>query len=160
MITQGNVAKMEFTTQDTLPLPMEAIAHVARKKVSLRWRRVLDLHFAGKTREEIMDITGYSYIRISQILNEPRMVELRQQVMKYYDQDFEALYPRVVQSIREGLVDPEPGVQTDARRDWLKAHGKFQPAVKEGGGNVNMSAEKIIFQILNQAKAERRELQG
>ena len=158
MVNKGNVAIQQFTTQDTMPVPMEQIAHVGRPKVSLKWRRVLDLHFAGKTREEIMELTGYSYIRISQILNDDRIVELRQQIMKYYDQDFEALYPRVVNSIREGLVSPEAGVQTDARRDWLKAHGKFQPLVKEGGGNINVSAEKIIFQILNQAKAERTEL--
>lgn len=158
MINQGNVAKMEFSTQDTLPIPMEQIASVGRPKVSLKWRRVLDLHFAGKTREEIMELTGYSYTRISQILNEPRIVELRQQVMKFYDQDFEALYPRVVDSIRKGLVSEEAGVQTDARRDWLKAHGKFTPEVKVGS-SVNVSAEKIIFQILNQAKQERSDLE-
>ena len=54
----------------------------------------------------------------------------------------------MVQSIRDGLRD-ECDMQTRlaASKLWLKAHGKMQPEQK---GNMNITAEDVVVQILNQ----------
>lgn len=125
--------------------------------ITPRWRYVLELHLAGKRIEEIQELTGYAPPTIYKILSDPRMIAERQQIMKYYDLDFEALYKQVIETIRVNLNEEDPKVRNDAAKIWLKAHGKFQAdAVREG--DTNISAEKIVFQILNQAREERKQL--
>lgn len=88
------------------------------------------------------------------------MVSEKQQIMKHYDSEFEALYSRVINVVRENLEHTDdPKVRNDAAKIWLKAHGKFQAdTVREG--DTNISAERVVFQILNQAKEERKQLNG
>lgn len=128
--------------------------------ISSRWRYVLELHLAGRSPAEIQEITGYSPAMMYLILADPRMVAEKQQIMRYYDSEFEALYARVINVVRENLECPDdPKVRNDAAKIWLKSHGKFQ-ADKEQSNDTNISAEKIVFQILNQAKEERKAING
>lgn len=127
---------------------------------TIRWRYVLELHMSGKTAAEIQEITGYSQPMTYRILSDPRMVAMKQEIMKHYDMEFEALYGKVIKAVRDNLSEEaDPKVKNDAAKIWLKSHGKFQAdTIREG--DTNLSAEKIVFQILNQAKEERKQLNG
>lgn len=127
--------------------------------IPVRWKVVLDLHLSGLTQEQIEEQTGYCLASIRRILNDPRVQELRQQMFRYYDLEFEALYKNVVNTVRENLQCDDPKVRNDAAKIWLKAHGKYQPT-EQRTVETNISAEKVVFQILNQAKQERRALQN
>jgi hypothetical protein len=69
--------------------------------------------------------------------------------MSYYDQEFEALFPDVIQAVREGLVSDDMSHRLDAAKTWLKAHGKFSGDAKQVQ-QINLTAEDIVFNILNQ----------
>lgn len=120
--------------------------------VSHRWRYVLELHLCGKRVHEISELSGYSVNTIYGILRDEDVISLRQQLMQQFDSEFEALYPKVIDSIRDGLNHPHPDVQKEARRDWLKAHGKYRDQPQQQ--SQVFSAEKMVVQILQQAREE------
>lgn len=122
-----------------------------------RWRYVLELHLSGRSVSEIEEITGYASPTIYKIISDPKMVAEKQQIMRYYDSEFESLYHKVIDSVRNGLDSEEVPDQLNASKIWLKAHGKMQPDVVKSS-ETNLSAEKIVFQILNQARDDRKEL--
>lgn len=123
-----------------------------RASVSHRWRYVLELHLCGKRVHEIAELSGYSVNTIYGILRDEAVLSLRQQLMQQFDSEFEALYPKVIDSIRYGLDHPHPDVQKEARRDWLKAHGKYRDQPQQA--QQTFSAEKMVVQILQQAREE------
>lgn len=125
--------------------------------IPARWRYTLELHLSGKKVSEIEEITGYAAPTIYKILADPKMASEKQQIMKYYDAEFEALYHKVIDSVRNGLDSEECTDQLNAAKIWLKAHGKMQPDVIKGN-DTNISAEKIVFQILNQSREQREQL--
>jgi len=127
--------------------------------IPYRWRYVLELHLAGRRPAEIQEITGYSQPMMYRILSDPRMIAEKQQIMKYYNSEFEALYSKVINVVRDNLECADPKVQNDAAKIWLKSHGRFQ-ADREQSNDTNISAEKIVFQILNQAKEDRQAING
>jgi hypothetical protein len=135
--------------------------------VSLRHRFVLELHLAGHLptknkpgKASIHELTDYSPAMIHRILALPDVQALRQQIMYYYDQEFEALFPDVIEAVRDGLV-VEAGTTSrlDAARLWLKAHGRSTPS-PSGGGNVNITAEDVVVQILNMANTRQEEVRS
>lgn len=127
--------------------------------LSVRHRYVIDLYLSGLPREEIEELTGYTTNTISTIVNSPQAQMHRQQIMKHYDSDFQALYSKVISTVRENLSpDAPPAVRNEAAKIWLKAHGKLEQEPTQGNG-VNFSAEKIVVQILQQAQQERAEIE-
>lgn len=157
------VAKTVTTTPPVLrPIGVRGIrprsGQGKQQSVSLRWRHALDLHLSGMPVYEIAEQLDCGPATVYKILNDPRINELRQQIMKYYDQDFEALYSRVIDTVRSNLSSEDEKVKEGAAKLWLKAHGKFQ--TKDEGTTNNFTAEQIIFQILNQAKEERDQRSG
>ena len=118
--------------------------------VSHRYRMVLDLHLSGHKVNEIQELTGYAESTIYDILSKDEVVALRQQIMNVYDKEFEMLFPQVIQSIRLGL-NPSQDLkdQLSAAKLWLKAHGKGGVKVEKGGDTYNLTAEDVVFQILN-----------
>jgi len=118
--------------------------------VSHRHRMVLDLHLSGHQVKEIQDLTGYAESTIYDILSQEEVVALRQQIMHVYDKEFEMLFPKVIQSIRMGL-EPTKDIkdQLSAAKLWLKAHGKGGVKIEKGGDTYNLTAEDVVFQILN-----------
>lgn len=115
--------------------------------VPLRWYQVLALHLAGKTPNEIMTETGYSSAMYYRILNHPSIQAVRQQLLDQTQQEFEALFNRVVTNIREQLDDPDPMVRLSAQNQWFKANGKFQP--KKDETDKNLTAEEVVAKLLN-----------
>lgn len=133
-------------------------------KVTLRHRFVLELHLAGhlpmKGSEEkpsIHELTDYSPAMIHRILASEGIVALRQQVMSYYDQEFETLFPDVIQAVREGLDATEMKDRLSAAKLWLKAHGRAAGSSSKEAGDINITAEDVVVQILNMAEGRRVE---
>lgn len=116
--------------------------------VPLRWYNVLALHLAGKKLNEIKTETGYSAPMIYRILNHKTIQAVRQQLLDHTQQEFEALFSRVVENIREQLNSKDDQVRLAAQQQWLKANGKFAP--KQAGQTISVTAEDVVFQILNQ----------
>ena len=111
----------------------------------LKWKVVLDYRLAGKKVSEIKALTGLSTPRIYHILADERTLLAKQFLLEQTQEEFSALFEKVVDAVRLNLEDPEK--QLEAASLWLKANGKF----REGGTTtVNISAEDIVMQILNQ----------
>lgn len=111
---------------------------------------VLSHHLSGKTVRQISDLTGYKLPSIYKILSDERVVQVRQQLMKVTESEFEALYAKAVQAIRAGLDDCDLDVALRAADMWFKAHGKY----KSTQTVQNITAEDVVIQILNQARSE------
>lgn len=131
---------------------MKVLEH---RPVSPRWKYVLELSLAGASPARIQELTGYSPSMMYRILADPRIVAVKQQMMRYYDDEFERLYPKVIQAVRENLDHDDPKVRNDAAKTWLKAHGKFTP--DQSSNQVNVTAEEVVFQILNQQDHARQD---
>lgn len=82
---------------------------------------------------------------VYRILNHRDTLYVRQQLMEYTQQEFEALFKKVVHAVRGGLDDPDPKIALMASQLWLKAHGKFAPERQAVG---NITAEDVVIQIL------------
>lgn len=135
---------MDALTQNQQPHMIKHTASKMYNPIPLRWRVVLDYHLAGHKKEEIALITGYSVNSVYRILNHQDVVQVRQQLMEHTQKEFEALQAKVVDSIRDDLDSADPARISDARKDWLRAHGK----VKENKSN-EFTAENMVVQMLN-----------
>ena len=120
--------------------------------VPLRWYNVLALHLAGKKAIEIKQETGYSIAMIHRILNHKIVQAIRQQLMDSTQQEFEALFDKIVDNIRDQLGSSDPAVKLAAQQQWLKANGKF------GNGKkaviTNITAENVVQNILEGGDGE------
>jgi hypothetical protein len=76
---------------------------------------------------------------------------VRQQLLEHTQTEFEALYPKVVDSLRKDLLSEQPDRENRARDQWLRAAGKYSQ--DHTTPQINVTAEDVVFQILNQ-KAE------
>jgi hypothetical protein len=119
-----------------------------KSPVSHRYQYVLALHLSGKKATEIMALTKYSSATVYKILSDPAVIAMRQQLLNHTAKEFEALFPKVVDGIRACLDSGDPKTVLDAADKWLKAHGKYQ---KSEGTQINITAEDIVMNILNQA---------
>lgn len=113
-----------------------------------RWYQVLSMHLAGKKVKEIKESTGYSESTIYNILDNEEVNTVRQQLLAYYDKEFEALYPGVIEAIRQGLQNPEK--MLEAASLWGRMSGKGKE--KDSGKQMSISAENVAIMILQQAK--------
>jgi hypothetical protein len=75
-------------------------------------------------------------------------VAVRQQLMKVTQDEFEALYQKVVDNIRTQLDHPDPQIQLAAQQQFFKATGKYTPKVQEG--QAQLSAEELVGKLLAQ----------
>lgn len=140
---------MESLLQSTTPDRYQMMRKLTRKEtdpVSHRWQYVLALHLAGKKVSEIEQLTGYKPPTIYRILSEPNTVALRQQLLNHVSKEFEALFPQVVDTIRDALRSPDLKIALEGADKWLKAHGKY---AKSEGTTVQLTAEDIVVNILN-----------
>ena len=142
---------MESLLQSSTPDRYQMRRHLTRKEtdpVSHRHQFVLALHLSGLKVDEIEKVTRYRPATIYHILSEPNVIALRQQLLHHTSKEFEALFPKVVDGIRVALSSGDPKTVLEACDKWLKAHGKY---AKSEGTTVNVTAEDIVFNILNQA---------
>ena len=113
--------------------------------VTHKHQYVLALHLAGRKPHEIQLETGYSIPRIYSILKEPNVVALRQQLLSSVSDEFEALFSKAVDVIRDGLDSPDPKVRLDVCKEFMKAHPKFT----KGKKTDDVTAEDVVAKILN-----------
>jgi hypothetical protein len=112
----------------------------------LRWYNVLALHLGGASPKEIMELTGYSAAMYYRILEHPSIQAVRQQLLDSTQQEFEALFSKVVENIRTQLKSSDPQIQLAAQNQFFKATGKFAPKVSKDDGNL--TAEDIVSKFL------------
>lgn len=89
------------------------------------------------------------------ILGNKDVIYLRQKMLDSMQQEFEALFSKLVDNIREQLDSSDPMVQLAAQNQWLKANGKYAPAVVDK--STHITAEDVVFQLLNIDKEGRIE---
>lgn len=126
-----------------------------RNPIPLRYSKVLALHLAGKPvigEGGICEETGYAPATVYRILSDDRVVQIRQQLLAHTQTEFEALYPAVVASLRKDILSGQPDRENRARDQWLRAAGKYSQDNKPS--QINVTAEDVVFQILNQAPSE------
>jgi len=114
-----------------------------------RYFFVISLHMSGRKVKEISELSGFAESTIYDILSRKESIQIRQQILKNTQQEFENLFEKVVDAVNDGLSDVEIGTRLNAAQIWLKAHGKY---TKDEGGTINITAENVVAQILMQAK--------
>ena len=110
------------------------------------WYQVLRLHLEGLSQVKISERTGYGQCAVSRILNHPLIQLARQQSMMETEREFEALFEKVVDNIREQLDSQDPMVQLAAQNQWFKANGKFAP--KQSSNEEQLTAEDVVSKLL------------
>ena len=123
-------------------------SRVSRKGVPHKWYEVLAMHLAGRRPAEIQALTGYSSAAYYRILASPDVIALRQQMLEDVSKDFEALWPKVINNIREQLDSIDEKTQLAAQQQFFKATGRFAPVTTENGDKA--SASDIVKQLLAQ----------
>lgn len=134
-----------LTLSSTYSDPGRKVKKSDYEPLPLRWKVVLDYRLAGKKVSEICKLTGLSRPFIYHILNDERTLLCKQFLLEQTQEEFSCLFERVTKVIEEKLDDPEKALE--AASLWLKANGKFKDTSKL---QVNVSAEDIVMQILNQ----------
>jgi len=119
----------------------------SKRSISHRWYYVISLHLSGYSAQEISGLTGFSTQRIYSILRDERSIQVRQSILSGLDDELQALYPQVVQAMRDALQSPDIKVRLQASDQWFRTQGKFKGDQK----GLNVTAEDVVIQILNQA---------
>lgn len=112
-----------------------------------RYFKVLALHLAGQSCKQICEETGYKSPTVYRILQDERVLALRQQLLAQTQQEFEALFPTVVQGLRDNLTSANADVKQHAIDSWVRAYEKLMPNQGEAKA---VTAEDVVFHILNQ----------
>lgn len=120
----------------------------AEHRIPHRWYIVMVLHLKGAPHAQIAEVTGYNPTTISIIIHHPRMVAVRQQLMRELNDDFEAQYFKVIDRINDALNNQDPNVYLKGADMWLKAHGKYDHSKQANNQVVNITAEDVVMQIL------------
>ena len=110
---------------------------------------VLTLHMARTPVREICELSGYADSTVYAILKDERIIAIRQQLLKRYDDELENLYPKVVAAIAAHLDADSLDARYKGSDMWLKIHGKYKGGDKV---TVNLSAEDIAIQIIQQVR--------
>jgi len=134
-----------LTLSSTYSDPGRKVKRSDYEPLPLKWKVVLDYRLSGKRVPEICRLTGYSPPTVYHILNHERTLLAKQFLLEQTQEEFSCLFEKVTKVIEEKLGDPEK--QLEAASLWLKANGKFKDT---GKLQVNVSAEDIVMQILNQ----------
>ena len=130
------------TLKNTKKVRRNDLVHVPHK-----WFEVMALHLAGKSSNEICEIVGYSLQTYYRIMNSPRSIAVRQQLLSMYQDEFEALFNKVIINIRDQLGSEDVKTQQTAQQQWLNAEKKFNKKI--GGDRPGESAEDLVSRLLN-----------
>jgi len=129
------------------PFYRKALKSSEHRPIPHRYYFVLSLHLAGKTTDEISELTSYTPQTIYGILAKEEVIAVRQQLLRATSDEFEALFGQIVDKVRELLQSTDDGTVLRAIEIWMKAHGKYTPT---STGGMNITAEDVVVQILNQ----------
>jgi hypothetical protein len=110
---------------------------------------VLSLKLSRHSIRDIAELSGYAESTIYAILQDPRIIAVRQQILKRYDDELEELYPKVIAAIAAHLDADSLDARYKGSDMWLKIHGKYKGGDKV---TVNLSAEDIAIQIIQQVR--------
>lgn len=140
--------ELELLAQGEQPLLHIAPRKQGSEKIPIppRYHLVLSLHLAGKKGNQIAEITGYSKQTIYRILKNEAVTGIRQLLLDGVQMEFEALYEKVVETIERNLEDPDPAIQMQAVNSYLRERER----ITGKQGSVNITAEDVVVQILNQ----------
>ncbi len=117
-----------------------------------KYYKVLALHLAGKSCKDICTQTGYKDSTVYGILADERVVQIRQQLLKETEKEFEALYPKAVDNLRLSMNSEDPQTYLKGTDMYLRASGKYSGEVQKQ--TINVTAEDVVFQILNQNQSQ------
>ena len=130
-----------------LAAPAGKVTKAAYRRVAHRHMQIVALHLAGRKVREICEITGYAEGSVRQILGREDVQHYRQQLLAQTQQEFEALFGVVVDTIRDKLKSQDEQVQLQATQQWLRSHGKF---FNTKDGNIETAtAEDVVAHILH-----------
>lgn len=112
-----------------------------------KWFEVLAMHLAGKPTREIVEETGYTSASVYRIMNSPRTQAVRQQLLSSYQDEYEALFGKIINNIRVQLDSDDIKVQQTAQQQWLNSEKKFRSLkLAQVPGE---SAEDVVARMLN-----------
>jgi len=119
------------------------------KRLTAKHKQIILMHLSGLSNNEIALASGRTPVSISRILHDPLAEPEISRLLKDTEKEFEALYPKSVERLREAM-DAETLAKTPAYTTRLKAvdiyfraSGKYQDA-----DTGKETAEDVIQRIL------------
>ena len=108
----------------------------------------ISLHMVGIPQRDIAAALNRKIAWVGGVLNDPlAKAEIKRRSV-LLDMEFSALHGAVVDAVRDGLGDPDPGIKLRASEQWLKAHGRFAKSTSSDG----LTAEDIVKGVLDQVR--------
>jgi hypothetical protein len=126
---------------------------LAKLPISHKWMAVLSYHLSGKSTDWIAEQLNYHPNTVRIILNNEKVIQVRQMLLQETQKEFEALFSEGVKVIREFLDGDNKDEKKTGVELWIKMHGR--PTNGNNGNNdgkgtvINLTAEDVVFQILN-----------
>ncbi len=108
-------------------------------------KQALRLYASGMDSRTISEELKISQKRLWNILGTKEAKEFLDKFYRELDEYFKNQYLLVINSIRDGLLDPEIKTRLEASTLWLKAHGKFSQKVEVKVG-AEEQVEKMLYQ--------------
>lgn len=112
-----------------------------------KWFKVLSMHLSGRKTRDIAEETGYTMQSLYRILNSERTQAVRQQLLSMYQDEYEALFEKVIDNIRVQLDSDDMKVQQTAQQQWLNSEKKFRGLQSKHAPGE--SAEDLVGRMLN-----------
>jgi len=128
-------------------------SHANLKRINKRHEMMILLFVNGMKPREIAQTLGMNLHYVWMVLRDPLVTKAINEIYKQMDDEFKALYSKVINSIRDRLESKDPDIQAKAVDQYLKAHGKYNP--KENP-NDNATAEDVVKKILELRIVETR----
>jgi hypothetical protein len=138
----------KMTTQPALSDNTTSLQVNVPRKIPLRWHYIVALHMSGRPVRVIAQEAGLGEQAVRRILSHPDVQYIRQQLLASLDQEFEALWSKVISNLREQLDHEDQQIRLAAQNQWLKASGRYQQLTKQKLADA-ISAEDIVINILN-----------
>ena len=114
------------------------------KELNGRHELVVLLYLDGIPPKEISSITGYNQAYVSRIVKDPLAKALIKERITELDEEFQVLYKKSIDAIRDGLDANDIDIRLKAAEKYLRAHGKYGTVVSKGPD----TAEDVIKRIL------------
>ena len=114
------------------------------KKLSQRHIEIIDLHTRGYKMVDIAKTVGVTRFNVSNVLNDPLAQDVIKKAHQQVENEFDALYGRVVDTIRDGL---EKEIGLDTRLRAVDRYAKMKQ-VNGDQGKGPETAEDVVDRIL------------
>lgn len=128
-----------------------------KRQLPQRTKMVLHMQLRGFRQAEIAETLGLRPTHVSRICRSKRYLAAFDAKIDEVDGEFLRLKPKAIRALDSALCSRDEGLGLRAAETWFKAHGYrgFGPQGNASGVTINVMAEDVAIQLLNNATRRR-----